>query len=361
MDKIRDLKSPIFGLFIINNYLIVASGGGGKQYGVKNKLFTYKLSSNGISEVISEKEVEDLPVFISGLQLKSLFCVCMSNASHFYSINNKGEFNEVYHIETLPIKSKEIFQSVGQMSIDGEYFCCGTNTGILKLYNMILKQNGEIESIVLHKEAVIHIRSINNIIILSQKQIILTASGDCSCKMLDIVTLKQLAKITFRQSLNEPANYFMRNLIYDNYYNVVYTLQSPLRGKTFITKWDLNQNLKPIRTVEVNDKVCLSFSYNQALGVIGVIEAEGNLIFVDSKDLNIISKEKIGENSITSGQFYDKYFITGSVDNLVRMTKVRGVLFGFVGLLFKLFIIGLIAYYIYLKKYNGDVDDKPNV
>lgn len=350
MDNNRNANSPVIGLFIINNYLIVASGGGGKKFGLRNKLLSYRLSLKGISEVIYEKEIDEMPVFISGLQTHSLFCVCMSNQSLFYSLNDKGEFNEVNKIATLDIKSKEIFQSVCQMSSDGKYFGCGLNNGTLKIYDMKLQQNG-VESFLLKIEKSVHIRVINHIVFISHKKIVLTASGDGSCKMFEIDTLKQLAKISFRQSLNESANYFMRDIIYDSYSNVVYTLQSLFRGKTFITKWDLNQNLKPMRTLEVNDKVCFAFSYSQSMGILGITDAEGYLIFVNSKTMSVISKEKIGENLITSSKFFENYLITGSADNFVRINKAKGASIGFFTMLFRLIIIGLVAYYIYLMKY----------
>ena len=43
------LKSPIFALYVLNDFVIVASGGGNAKFGVKNTLQCFQFSSSGIS------------------------------------------------------------------------------------------------------------------------------------------------------------------------------------------------------------------------------------------------------------------------------------------------------------------------
>ena len=345
------LKSPIFALYVIKNFVIVATGGGNAKFGVKNLLQCFPISNQGISSTPScELQMgNDVPVFIKGLPSKDVFCICVNNFSIFYSLSNKGEFSEIFKIQSLPSSSEDLFQSC--LALSPTYLCTGASNGNLKVFGLKF-QNNDISSVDLVRENTnAHIRTINNIILIPEKKILITASGDGTCKMFEIATLKMLRKISFRAKIEETSNYFMRDIQYDRYNNILYTLQSPLRGKSYITKWDLYRNLDPISTIEVNDIVCSSMDYSDRLGILGVVDSEGHIIYVDvSGEMSVIKKLTLGENMIKCGAFYNNQFISGSVDNIVRVSKTytKG-LFGFMTLI-KLLVIGVIIFHIYNKK-----------
>ena len=347
------LKSPIFALYVLNDFVIVASGGGNAKFGVKNTLQCFQLSSSGISaSPVSEQQMgNDVPVYISGLPSKNIFCISVNNFSIFYSISKKGDFSEIYKIQSLPTANEDLFQSC--LAVTPTMLCTGASNGNLKVFSLKF-QNNDISAVDLLKENTsAHIRTINSIIVIPEKKILITASGDGTCKMFEIATLKMLKKISFRASIEESSNYFMRDIQYDSYNNVLYTLQSPLRGKSFITKWDMYKGLSPISTIEVNDIVCSAMDYNKNTGVIGVVDCEGHLIYIDTKgEMKKIKKLTLGENMIKCGAFYGNQFISGSVDNILRMSKSYTSGLISIGFLFKIILIGLVVFHIYNKANN---------
>ena len=54
----KTLESPIFALYIIGDNIIVASGGGDKKFGVKNKLLLYNIKMEIFQIQYSKKKWE---------------------------------------------------------------------------------------------------------------------------------------------------------------------------------------------------------------------------------------------------------------------------------------------------------------
>jgi hypothetical protein len=63
-------------------------------------------------------------------------------------------------------------------------------------------------------------------------------------------------------------------------------MQAPMRGNTYVTKWDANKSFNPINTEIVCDVNCGPFIYNEEKKVIAIGASDGRLIFVDAKYLN---------------------------------------------------------------------------
>ena len=354
----KTLESPIFALYIIEDNIIVASGGGDKKFGVKNKLLLYNIKNGNISNPIFEKEMgNDIPIFITGIPEKKIFLTCVNNKTIFYLLSN-NKFDEIHQIQTLDYYTEDIFQSC--VSIKNNDMCTGSSTGELKHFAIRINNN-KIESInLLSSNLNAHLKSINNLIIAikGKYKYIITASGDGTCKVFDINTkekiIKQITKFSFRVNINEPANYFMRDIIYDESNKYIFTLQSPLKGKTYVTKWSFNNvnNIIPIETMEICKGTGFSFSITNNKKLIGITNSEGEIFYIDCYNMKIISNSLIGENIIKCGMFYnDQFFITGSVDNILRSSIVNYGGTNFIPILFKLIIFALICFDIYRKKY----------
>ena len=107
----KALESPIFALYIIGDNIIVASGGGDKKFGVKNKLLLYKIINEKFSDPIFEKDMgNDIPIFITGIPEKKIFLTCVNNKTIFYLLSNNN-FNEIHQFQTLDYYTEDIFQS----------------------------------------------------------------------------------------------------------------------------------------------------------------------------------------------------------------------------------------------------------
>ena len=354
----KTLESPIFALYIIEDNIIVASGGGDKKFGVKNKLILFNISNGKLSDPIFEKEMgNDIPMYLTGIPEKNIFLACVNNKTIFYLLSN-NKFNEILQFQTIDNYSDEIFQSC--VAINNNDMCIGTSTGELKHFAIRINNN-QVDSInLLSSNLNAHLKSINNLTIAKsgKYKYIITASGDGKCKVFDINTkekvLKEISKFSFRVKINEVANYFMRDIIYDEKNKYIYTLQSPFKGKTYVTKWSFNNvnNIIPIETMEICNGTGFSFSINENKNVIGITNSEGEIIFIDCYNMKIISKSLLGENIIKCGMFYNaQYFISGSVDNILRCSNVIYPRKNYFSLIFKLIIFGLICLDIYRKKY----------
>ena len=354
----KALESPIFALYIIGDNIIVASGGGDKKFGVKNKLLLYKIINEKFSDPIFEKDMgNDIPIFITGIHEKNIFLTCVNNKTIFYLLSNNN-FNEIHQFQTLDYYTEDIFQSC--VAINNNDMCTGSSTGELKHFAIRINNN-KIESInLISLNLNAHLKSINNltIAIKGKYKYIITASGDGSCKIFDINSkdkiIKQLSKFSFRVNLDEPANYFMRDIIYDEKNKYIYTLQAPFKGNTYLTKWSFNNvnNIIPIETMEICNGTGFSFSITTNKKVIGITNSNGEIYFIDCYKMKIISNSLLGENIIKCGMFYkDQYYITGSVDNFLRCSNVEYGRINFISFLFKLIIFSLICIDIYRRKY----------
>ena len=354
-----DLKSPIFSLYIIDDKIIIACGGGNKKFGVKNKIILYQLYQGYFGQSLIEENLDEIPEFIEGIPSKKIFCFCSQNKIHFYNISR--DFKSFQKIYTLTLESEEI--SLNCFKIKDNMLATGDDKGSLKLFNINFN-NDEINSIneiASNKNA--HLRGINKIEFCSKNKnnFLITASGDGTCKIFNITSpnIQMVSFFSFRQSLSEPANYFMRDLIYVQEKNLVYTIQSPKEGASFLTKWDLSNvnSVKPLETIKISRVPCPSFDITENKKYLGITDIEGKIFFVDAKNMKITGWKKIGEEMLRNCKFYNNYLITGSIAHCLKINKL---LTSFGSSLFKfIFYVGLflgICYYIYLKK-NKLIDE----
>ena len=92
-----DVESPINSLYIIEDKLIVACGGGP---GLKNKLILYQLQLGNIGDILIDNIIEKAPKFIERIPGKKIFGICCDNQIIFYSISqNWKSFNQIYTLD----------------------------------------------------------------------------------------------------------------------------------------------------------------------------------------------------------------------------------------------------------------------
>lgn len=59
-------------------------------------------------------------------------------------------------------------------------------------------------------------------------------------------------------------------------------MQSPMRGSTFITKWDINNNFNPLDSNLVCDVPCVPLEYLKNEKKLAFGSGDGRLVFVDA-------------------------------------------------------------------------------
>lgn len=357
MQQQIDINSPIFSLYFLEDKLLVGCGGGDKKFGVKNKIILYQVEQGYFGKSLLEENLDEIPEFIEGIPSKKIFCFNSKNKLYFYSISKDNKtFQKKY---TLSVSPEDICLDCFKFNED--ILAIGSDKGSLKLFKINFNEN-EIDSInELSSNENAHYGGIKKILFGSKNKIkfLITASVDGTCKIFNITepskSIQFISFFSFRQFLYEPANYFMRDLIYINDKNLAYTIQSPREGKSFLTKWDIsNLNyVKPIQTIKISNVPCSSFDISENNKYLGITDREGRIFFVETNNMIITGWKKIEENMLKHCKFYKNYLITGSISNMLRINKIMS---GFNSSLFKnilYFSIFLgICYYIYLKKNN---------
>jgi len=134
--RTKTLEQPIFHLCVLKDYVLIASGGGGKKFAVRNKIISYKIISDSkfADEMSHEEEYEkEIPIYINSLELHNIFCTCVDNITIFYKLNTiNGNFQEIYRQKVMDFYDADNYQTVCKFDNKGEYFASGTTDGNLK-------------------------------------------------------------------------------------------------------------------------------------------------------------------------------------------------------------------------------------
>jgi len=188
---------------------------------------------------------------------------------------------------------------------------------------------------------------------MNDNKLLATVSSDGSCKIFELPSLNQLKKLTFRVDINERQNYSMRGLRYDDKNKILYTIQSPKKGGTFLTKWDAGRNFEPVGTILVSDTICTSIDYSKEYNLIGLGDCKGSLIYVDaSNHMSVIKEVFLSEITIKSVVFKNGNLISGTAENILKLNYIyKKNLFSFTGIITLLLsLILLFHFYNRMKK-----------
>jgi hypothetical protein len=195
-----------------------------------------------------------------------------------------------------------------------------------------------------------HFKSINDILFIDEKNLVVTAGADGQCKIFETTSLKMLKKLSFRLSLSEKSNYSLRGMRYDKYGGFLYTIQAPMRGYTYLTKWDAKNNFNPVSSIEVSDSICTSIDYNPLYDLIGLADCKGSLVYVDPRgQMSKVKEVPLSEITIKSVAFKNGNLISGAADNALQMNYIYKASLISYTFLIKFFMIVFFGYYLFLK------------
>jgi hypothetical protein len=133
--RFKYLEQPIFCLCVLKDYVLIASGGGGAKFAVRNQILSYKIIDNKFSDACChytefEKEI---PVFICSYESANIFCTCIDNITVFYSLDlSNGVFGEIHRLKISIFYDADVYQSVCRLDNQGKLFASGTTDGVLK-------------------------------------------------------------------------------------------------------------------------------------------------------------------------------------------------------------------------------------
>lgn len=184
---------------------------------------------------------------------------------------------------------------------------------------MQITSQGKIENHRLLKDFQAHTRDINNIIIIEDKNILITCSSDTSCKLFELNSLRSLGKLTFRVNKNEKKAYLFRNMILDEKRNILYTTQAPLTGDCYVTKWNVNDGFKPIDSARIGNVSSSSIDFDYDSGTLAIGDNKGSVIYVDAGSLERNKEINISELTIKTVKYLRGKLVTGCADNSIRV------------------------------------------
>lgn len=166
-----------------------------------------------------------------------------------------------------------------------------------------------------------HTRDINNIIIIEEKNILITCSSDTTCKIFELNTLRSLGKLTFRINKNEKKGYLFRSMILDEKRNILYTTQAPLTGDCYITKWNVNNGFIPIDSAKIGNVSTSSMDFDYNSNTLAIGDNKGSIVYVDAGSLEKNKEINISELTIKTVKYYKGELITGCADNSIRILR----------------------------------------
>ncbi len=185
-----------------------------------------------------------------------------------------------------------------------------------------------------------HNDKFTDLLVLKEKFLIISASMDQTCKVFDFKSnLKLVHCLTFKPTVSSD-NYIIRNVILYNGY--IYSLQSPMKGSSYITKWRLN-DFTPAHTVNISDSVCSRMRRCGRNLVIG--QVNGKLMHVDADTLNINFIGEYHLMDIKSIAVVDNSTCyTASPDQMIASHKIKSRSLISIWGIIKLLIISVMIY-----------------
>jgi WD40 repeat protein len=332
--------------------VLIAAGGGGSMFGVRNKILSYRVENNKFSEQVFQNEFEkEIPVYITAYEKLDMFIVCVDNYCFLYKLNSDGTFKQISKLKVLEYRDQSSYVTVCKFDDKAELLATGTSDGLIKsiiFKSRLWKTDEKFEEFKLIKEQQAHSRDINEFIFLNDK--LVSASSDGTARIFELATLKFLKFLSFRVEEKE-RNYSFRAIRHDKYNNCLISIQTPKEGNTYIIKWDI-RNFSPISTVCINNSVITSVDFSEKYGILGLGDRSGKIFFYDSSSLVKLGEKVIGEMTVKSVSFKGNYLICGSADNaLILSDIVRGNSISITFIL-KLVFLVLFVLYILNKKNN---------
>jgi WD40 repeat protein len=183
---------------------------------------------------------------------------------------------------------------------------------------------------------------------MDDSKLLATVSSDGSCKIFEVPSLNQLKKLTFRVDINERQNYSMRGLRYDPKNKILFTIQSPKKGCTYLAKWDAGRNFEPVNTIIVSDTICTSMDFSREYNLIGLGDCKGSLIYVDaSNSMSVIKEVFLSEITIKSVVFKKGNLISGTAENVLKLNYIyKRNLISFFGII-KVVLMFMFLYHLF--------------
>lgn len=194
----------------------------------------------------------------------------------------------------------------------------------------------------------IHNNKINDLVVIQQRKYVISASVDCYCIISDLESLKFLHLLSFKPDIN-ASNFIFRSLEYDG--QNLYSLLSPLKGSSYITKWNVRGGFSPELTKKISDESCISMRRSGDTMMVGSVN--GSVIHVDKESFDVVFNKTYHVLAVKEFAIVNQSVCyTCSPDKMIssHLIRSKGVISGFSVLLFLLFSIFIYALFLRIEQ-----------
>ncbi len=185
------------------------------------------------------------------------------------------------------------------------------------------KQDDVLEDmrLTLKREFKDHYESVNSVDISRNLRQVVSCSNDKTCRVYSLATGMQLAKLSFSPTHTCPHLIF-KGCRFSNSSKYLFTLQTAMKVGSYVTKWDTQKEFETVSSLKVHKEPSTFLSLSREGMNAAVATADGQLVSVNTRYMDIDKKIAVHKLATTSANFTcdDRYIMTTSADNYYEFT-----------------------------------------
>lgn len=328
------LDFPLFSIFHWGPFVFVSGGGGGKQYGLINRICCYK-AAPVLTELIKELDTDTKLAsnMVKAKRGKNQFAVCFGQKVALFSIDGKtGDFDQLDEKQADFVEDGDL--NAIEYSIDNSMIVTGGDDGVARVWSV--SDDGKLN---MTKQLHSHHQGISGVTINPEMTTVISCSKDKTARIYNLEKGTCVKRLSFGPSASTP-NLLFREIIWRE--KDIVTLLSGMKS-TYVVTWDHTKDFAPLKYGQVHNKAACSMAVLGDRIAVGtndgyVVQADSNLEVqrvekLHKMPITSISYTESGQNVLTSSADYTYKFVSlpgSSLLNLVYWTIMISLLVFFI-------------------------------
>lgn len=300
---------PIWGVCIYKNYILITGGGGGRKFGIDNKLNIYK---SGSMELVKEHSTgEDLASSLTYIASKDLILSAYGKGISAFKINENNDFVKLFYTESEMVKTLSIVRPFDQ----DNKIVSGGEEGVIKVW----KFDSE-TSITKLVEIVV---GIEISCVDARGKFVCAALKNKSCAVFSAETGCKLRSLMFSENPSAPMMF--KSCSFTN--KSLLTLQTGPKMVSYLTKWKITDDMQilPEDSIQVSDTSATYLKVSKSGKLAGIGSSDGKIIVVKHDELEIVMSKMEFDMPATCLDFNinESAMIIGAADYSCAYIKLR--------------------------------------
>ena len=295
------LDSPLFWVGLFNDFILITSGGGGKNYGLPNDVKVYR-NQYPVKDVVDslDFDTELLSHFEFAYNGLNYFIASLSKYLVIFEINpENGKLTQIKKLQAdFHEKSPEVTKS--KWSKDNKFVIWGGEEGIIRMYSVVYENNNIITGFELDNEFGAHSEGINDISINSDSSMVASSSVDKTWRIYSVKTGKWVKKLSFSEGIG-VENLQFKGILFSPDSKYLYTLATKFKGRSYLIKWDAkDENFNPIDTTPAHTGPSWIMNINSQGNNIAIGTNDGFVVGVNADTMTQYRSEKKHKMPVSS-------------------------------------------------------------